>query len=372
MPKLRRALIVIDVQNEYVDGALRIEYPDVHRSLSNIARAMDVARSAAVPVIVVQHSAPADSPVFAKNSLGWELHEVVRARPRDHYIEKASPSAFFGTDLGSWLKRHQIGVLTVAGYMTHNCDDSTIKQAAQEGFAVEFLMDAAGTVSYENRAGRASAEELHRVFSVVMQSRFAAVASTDEWVVSLTTGTELPRDTIYASHRRAAGQTPLITAASAPRPRPMLRPLRSADAARIARWPIYPDEFAELDYAVREDGWLKEFQDKPGAHCFVAEESSEPIALTILARTGVAQAEFRIALRADKIGSGLGTMVAAETLARGFSALRLSRIHLLVRMNKPRAIRLYERLGFRRRGECCRIFNGRPAQFLIMDLQKNR
>ena len=32
----RRALIVIDVQNEYVSGDLPIEYPDIHSSLANI------------------------------------------------------------------------------------------------------------------------------------------------------------------------------------------------------------------------------------------------------------------------------------------------------------------------------------------------
>ncbi len=206
MSKPRRALVVIDVQNDYIDGALPIEYPDVRDSLSNIGRAMDAARAAAIPVVVVQHTAPAGSPAFARGSPGWGLHEVVRTRPYDHCIEKSSPSAFVGTEFKAWLKRHRIGVLTIVGYMTHNCVDSTIKQAVQEGFAAEFLADAAGALSYDNRAGGASAEELHRAFAVVMQSRFAAVASTSEWIAALTAGTKLPGDTIHASHRRARGQ----------------------------------------------------------------------------------------------------------------------------------------------------------------------
>ena len=36
----KRALIVIDVQNDYVTGNLRIEFPPVETSLSNIALAM--------------------------------------------------------------------------------------------------------------------------------------------------------------------------------------------------------------------------------------------------------------------------------------------------------------------------------------------
>src|SRR5476649_600514 len=51
----RRALLVIDVQNEYVTGDLPIEFPDVQTSLANIARAMDAARDAGIPIVVVQN-----------------------------------------------------------------------------------------------------------------------------------------------------------------------------------------------------------------------------------------------------------------------------------------------------------------------------
>jgi hypothetical protein len=71
------------------------------------------------------------------------------------------------------------------------------------GLAVEFLSDATGAVPYENRAGRASAEEIHRVFSVVMQSRFAAVLTTAEWIAALETGEAPVRDSIYASNQMA-------------------------------------------------------------------------------------------------------------------------------------------------------------------------
>jgi nicotinamidase-related amidase len=161
----RRALIVIDVQNEYVTGNLPIEFPDIRLSLSNIGRAMDAAKEADVPVIVVQQFAPAESPVFAQGSHGWELHDVVRQRHRDHYFEKKLPSAFAGTNLADWLSERKIDILTVAGYMTHNCDDATIKHAFHAGMAVEFLADAAGSLPYRNKAGAASAEEIHRTFS---------------------------------------------------------------------------------------------------------------------------------------------------------------------------------------------------------------
>jgi nicotinamidase-related amidase len=199
----QRALIVIDVQNEYVSGELPIEFPEVDVSLGQIARAMDEARTARIPVIVVQHSAPAGSPLFARGGDGWGLHEVVSARPRDHLVEKKLPDAFVGTGLADWLDDHGIDTLSVVGYMTQNCVDSTIRHAFHRGMAVEFLSDAAGTASFANSAGFANAEEIHRAFCVAMQARFAAVMSTAQWIELLRTGDAPPRDNLYSSHQRA-------------------------------------------------------------------------------------------------------------------------------------------------------------------------
>ncbi|WP_144148034.1 cysteine hydrolase family protein [Paraburkholderia sp. BCC1884] len=212
MTSPRRALIVIDVQNEYVTGDLPIEYPDVHTSLANVGRAMDAAQAAGLPVVVVQNFAPASSPLFARGSVGAEFHPVVASRPHDHYIEKALPSAFTGTDLADWLAARQIDTLTVIGYMTHNCDASTINHAVHAGLAVEFLHDATGSVPYDNSAGIASAQDIHRVFSVVLQSRFAAVASTEEWLAAVKSGTPLERGNIYTSNQQARANRTAVQA----------------------------------------------------------------------------------------------------------------------------------------------------------------
>jgi nicotinamidase-related amidase len=201
-PPTRRALIVIDVQNEYVSGGLPIEYPPLTRSLPLIGKAIDEARKAGVPVVVVRQVAPAGAPLFARGSHGAQLHEVVTTRAHDHLIDKTLPSAFAGTDLADWIAERDINMLTVLGFMTHNCVDATIKQALHEGLEVEFLHDASGSVPYANRAGYASAREIHGTFAVVLQSRFAAVLGTDEWVAALALGVKPERDTIYQSHAR--------------------------------------------------------------------------------------------------------------------------------------------------------------------------
>lgn len=200
----RRALLLIDVQNEYFAGGnLPIEHPPTSTSLPRITEAMDAAHAAGVPVIVVQHTAGPGAPVFDPTTERWQLHPEVARRPADHRIEKRLASAFSGTDLADWLAAHAIDTLTVAGYMTHNCDAATIYEAAQRGLAVEFLHDASGALPYANAAGQASAQEIHRVYGVVFQSGFAAVVATSDWIAALRSGSRLARDNVYASNQRA-------------------------------------------------------------------------------------------------------------------------------------------------------------------------
>jgi nicotinamidase-related amidase len=51
---MKRALLVIDVQNEYFSGALPVTHPE--GSLDNILKAMDAASQSGIPVVVVRHS----------------------------------------------------------------------------------------------------------------------------------------------------------------------------------------------------------------------------------------------------------------------------------------------------------------------------
>ncbi|MBN9254876.1 MULTISPECIES: cysteine hydrolase family protein [unclassified Mesorhizobium] len=199
----RRALVIVDVQNDYDGGNLAIQYPPFRDSVVNVARAMDAAAEAGIKIVVVKQMAPETSPIFAKGSHGGELHPEIARRKRDHYVEKVLPSAFTGTDLEAWLRANDVDTIVVVGYMTHNCDLSTIIHAVHMGFAVEFLSDATGSVPYANSAGFASAEEIHRVVTIILQSRFAAVLGTAEWIDCLRTGALPERDTIHASNQRA-------------------------------------------------------------------------------------------------------------------------------------------------------------------------
>lgn len=178
---MKRALLVIDVQNDYFSGFHAITHPP--GSYAKILSAMAAAHAAGMPIALIQHSSlQADAPVFRKGSPGWEVAPEVLAHPHDTVIEKLLPGSFTGTPLEAWLRGRGIDTVVIAGYMTQMCCDTTARQALHLGFAVEFLGDATGTHDFSNDAGAVRAEELHRATLVTMAMRFARVLSVEEWL----------------------------------------------------------------------------------------------------------------------------------------------------------------------------------------------
>ncbi len=181
---MTRALLVIDVQREYFDGALPITHPAGH--LEQILQVMDLAAVKSVPVAVIRHHQPdPKSPIFRLNSDMWQLMDQVESRPRDILIDKQLPGSFTGTDLDQWLKSVGAETVSIAGYMTQMCCDTTAKQAFHHGYQVEFLRDATGTLDVENEAGAATAEQLHRSILVAQQMFISEVIGSDQWASRL-------------------------------------------------------------------------------------------------------------------------------------------------------------------------------------------
>jgi len=181
---MNKALLVIDVQNIYFSDKLRITHPE--GSLGNILKAMDSAAKAGIPVVVIQHSASSMA-AFKRGSEEWKLHPEIARRKTDALIEKTMPGSFTKTNLEAWLRDRKIDTVTIAGYMTQMCCDTTARQAVDLGFNVEFLSDATGTLNVSNAAGSVTAEELHRSILVTQAMRFSKVMTTKEWVGSFPT-----------------------------------------------------------------------------------------------------------------------------------------------------------------------------------------
>ncbi|SEC62487.1 Nicotinamidase-related amidase [Nocardioides exalbidus] len=197
----KRALIVVDVQNEYFDGVLQIQHPDRDETLANVVRALDLANERGIPVVLVQHELPEGAPIFAVGSHSWTVHPEVESRATEAWkrVTKDSSSVFAGTDVAAWLSAQGVDTISLVGYMTNNCDIATAVSAEELGLEAEVLSDATGAIHLANEAGKVSAEQLHDVLMVLLHSNFAAVATTDAWITAATAGDPLPKSDLGTS-----------------------------------------------------------------------------------------------------------------------------------------------------------------------------
>ncbi|WP_120337389.1 isochorismatase family protein [Cryobacterium soli] len=197
----RRALILVDVQQDYFSGPLEIQYPPHTASLPRITAAIDTATSAGIPIAVIQHCSGDAAPVFNPTTDGFALHPDVenRRRPEWKSMTKQFGTVFAGTDLLDWLREREIDTITLVGYMTNNCILASAAESETHGLAAEVLADATGAINIANEAGFADAKTVHMTLMALLHSNFAAVATTEAWTEAVAATSALPKGDLGSS-----------------------------------------------------------------------------------------------------------------------------------------------------------------------------
>ena len=130
------ALIVIDVQNEVVDGAHARD-----AVVANIAALVERARAARVPVVWVQHHGEH----LARGSEAWQWVPELVPADAEPLVEKEYGDAFEATDLEQVLAGIGVGRLLVTGAQTDACVRSTLHGAFARGYDATLVGDAHAT-----------------------------------------------------------------------------------------------------------------------------------------------------------------------------------------------------------------------------------
>ncbi|MGZ1492669.1 isochorismatase family protein [Brevibacterium sediminis] len=213
MSNPKRALVLVDVQEDYFDGSpLEIQYPNREDSLVKITEAIDAAAAASIPVIAVQHTMGRGAPVFNPDTKGFEVRPEVEARRQEGWktVVKQFGSVYADTDVAQWLGERGVDTVTLVGYMTNNCILASAVEAEGLGFATEVLSDATGAINIANAAGFADAKTVHTTLMTVLNSNFAAVGTTDDWIVALGSGVNLPRNDLGSSAIEGARRAQVV------------------------------------------------------------------------------------------------------------------------------------------------------------------
>jgi nicotinamidase-related amidase len=132
-------LIIVDVQVGVVDGAW-----EAPRVVANVARAVERARAAGVPVIWVQH---ADENEMPKGSPQWQWVPELAPLPSEPLIGKQFNSAFEQTTLEHELQMIGATHIVLAGAATNWCIRATAYGALDHGYDLTLISDAHTTAT---------------------------------------------------------------------------------------------------------------------------------------------------------------------------------------------------------------------------------
>ncbi len=125
------ALIMIDLQNTYREGVMKLE--GVEPAIKEAQKLLARAREAGCPIFHIQHDAGTGSPYDLNERVG-AISDEVAPHDGETVIVKHYPSAFVGTDLQDKLEAAGVKDLVIAGFMTHMCVNSTARSAFNLGF----------------------------------------------------------------------------------------------------------------------------------------------------------------------------------------------------------------------------------------------
>lgn len=155
MPK--RALLIIDMLNDFVLENAPLEVPSARKLLSNIKREMDKARSEDAPVIYVCDAHEPDDKEFSiwphhcvKGSKGAQVVKELTPREGDIIIDKKTYSGFYETRLDDVLKELGVSDLTLTGCVTNICIMFTAADAVLRGYKMTVPRDCSAGLDPED------------------------------------------------------------------------------------------------------------------------------------------------------------------------------------------------------------------------------
>jgi nicotinamidase-related amidase len=169
----KSALILIDCQNTYREGVMQLD--GVEPALAECQALLARFRDAGRPIIHIQHDAGEGSPYDVRSRIG-AISDVVAPRAGEPVVVKNYPSSFEKTNLDELIKGYGVEDLTLAGFMTHVCVNSTARAAFNHGYRATVVGNATATRSLPNPAGGViSAADLHSASLVALSDIFAVV-----------------------------------------------------------------------------------------------------------------------------------------------------------------------------------------------------
>jgi len=133
----KTAMIVLDMQNDFVAASAAMETPAARAAVPKIIEALAICRNAKIRVIYTAHVHRHEGcdmglfddicPPIAKRAAlvdgtpGADIYSKLAPAPGEHVTKKHRYSAFFGTDLDIILRAWGVDTIIISGTTTENC-----------------------------------------------------------------------------------------------------------------------------------------------------------------------------------------------------------------------------------------------------------
>ena len=145
----RTALVVIDMQNDFVKQGGSLLVPDAEATIPAICRLLDLARASRMRVVYSQDTHRADDPEWEiwpehcrEGSWGWQIVAELAPGAEDTVIRKIRYDAFYGTPLDHLLRLWAVDTLVICGTVANICVHYTAASAALRWYSVVIPRDA--------------------------------------------------------------------------------------------------------------------------------------------------------------------------------------------------------------------------------------
>jgi nicotinamidase-related amidase len=160
LPAGQSALIVVDMQNDFVKPGGSLVVPAASETVPNIAQLLESAREQDVRIVYTQDTQVEDDPEFdiwpahcVQGTWGWEIIEELQPRDGDLICRKNRYDGFYGTWLDHFLSKiWKVESVVIVGTVSNICVARTAASAGLRWYQVVVPADGVSALTEFDQA----------------------------------------------------------------------------------------------------------------------------------------------------------------------------------------------------------------------------
>ena len=145
----RTALVVVDMQNDFVKDGGTLVVPDAEASIPKIQRLLELARGSGMRVVYSQDTHTDGDPEWEiwpeharEGTWGWWIADEISPQEGETVIRKVRYDAFYGTHLDHFLRIWGVDTLIICGTVANICVHYTAASAGLRWYDIVIPKDA--------------------------------------------------------------------------------------------------------------------------------------------------------------------------------------------------------------------------------------